>query len=59
MIDTRTIEEQKKAAEACYKAYRARKSRRTCSGCHLDCYCQMPHDTVIGIARIVPVEILA
>jgi hypothetical protein len=44
MLDSRTKEEKEKAARDCYASLRAA-GRRSCSGCHLDFYCQMSQDS--------------
>jgi hypothetical protein len=44
MIDGRTPEEQKAAAQKCYNGIIAG-GRRSCAGCHLDYYCPMAEAT--------------
>lgn len=48
-MDERTVEEKTQAAAACYASFKKRDSRRTCSGCHLDYYCRMPHDNLVWL----------
>jgi hypothetical protein len=51
MWDKRTVEEKQAAAKACYESYR-RLGRRSCSGCHLDYYCQMGKDSAKWLVEV-------